>query len=377
MRLIDDSELRKLYTENKTSKARCDAVLQDRINNVNYYEGVSTRHGLYRELMADDMTDGFLMGYPHGSVIKQGTRSSYYRGENQIYPTCLPTLLRKINSLVDEEDKKLEKILGDMRVYEFKQLLYLFQHVQNWEQRYGTVLFEPLAQHYGISTKWLDVTSDFEVALFFACCFYDENAGKWKPLTQNETEISEETKYGVIFQQPRWKVINKQMARYSSYSRDQHINYNDLVLPIGFQPFMRCHMQSGYGIYSAQDLYQGQDFEPLKFRHNEKLSKFIYREMDGGRKIYPHEGLNAVNDQINLIKTARCFSAEAFRYATMNNEIKEPSNTKKALKNRGYQIGQSPIKLSRQRRRAIDRVYSDFSIEDDYGITIRFRMVKS
>ncbi len=81
-----------------------------------------------------------------------------------------------------------------MRIYEFKSLIYCFEHVKNWN--YCDVLYEPLAQHYGIETCWLDITNDFNVALFFACCYWDEKEKRWLPLTQKQTEVDENHKYG-------------------------------------------------------------------------------------------------------------------------------------------------------------------------------------
>ena len=55
-------------------------------------------------------------------------------------------------------------------------------------------------------------------------------------------------------------------------------------------------------------------FEKLRFRHNEKLSRDIFDRMDGGKKIYPQEGLEEFSDVIETIKEATDFFAEAFSY---------------------------------------------------------------
>lgn len=202
-----------------------------------------------------------------------------------------------------------------MRIYEFSCLLNKFQHVQNWD--YCDVLFEALAQHYGLETSWLDITSDFKIALFFACCHFQE--GKWKPLTREQTEVDENHQYGMIFHMPsyimtlRWYSELKKFATATNkvieykpdgnpykYESLKYPNFTglpqNLIYPLGFQPFMRCHMQNGYGIYmrDEQPLQSDNDFEKLRFIHSEELSNWIFEEMKGGELVYPHEGLKQV-----------------------------------------------------------------------------------
>ena len=59
-----------------------------------------------------------------------------------------------------------------MRIFEFQLFISQFDIVKKWEYQYSNVLYELLAQHYGLETLWMDITSDLEVALFFATCEY-------------------------------------------------------------------------------------------------------------------------------------------------------------------------------------------------------------
>lgn len=51
-----------------------------------------------------------------------------------------------------------------------------------------------------------------------------------------------------------------------------------VIYPLGFQPFMRCHMQSGYGMYMREPypLQKDFEFEKLKFKQSVELSRKVY-----------------------------------------------------------------------------------------------------
>lgn len=264
------------------------------------------------------------------------------------------------------------KFVADMRIAEYGMFLFQFDYVRNWTTYYRDVLFDVLAQHYGLETNWLDITNDFNVALFFATYYYDQTKNQWEPLTKDMTKRSESTKCGMIFH------IGTQHLEKS----DKKILIND-ILPIGFQPFMRCHMQNGYGIKMIDEYPLQEDFtfEKLRFRHSEKLSNNIYKLMQQGRLIYPHEGLLNLMDIIESIRQGSNFTEEAFDYAFENNSyFTDKDKCRKILTetaiygNERIIIGDThPYQLSRQRRRNLDRKYKDFSIEREYEIKLMTR----
>ena len=247
----------------------------------------------------------------------------------------------------------------------------------------------------------MDITSDFEVALFFATCYWDR--GQWKPLKREQTEVDEKHQYGMIFHMPsnrmpgRWiraihsfmpwteKPVGKNSDGNDVYGRLAHPIYKgemeNLIYPLGFQPFMRCHMQNGYGIYmrTPKPLQEDYEFEKLRFRHSEELSQRVFEAMRGGELIYPHEGLKQVDFIIEQIKHATEFSEEAFLYALYRNHrfrLADASFVKDKLSRwtiKGEKIrilDRSPWKLSASRKKRIDELYSDFSLEKWYGIRI-------
>ena len=74
-------------------------------------------------------------------------------------------------------EKMMEQDTEDYFFYGSDEYITLSKdnHVKNWN--YCDVIYEVLAQHYGLETGWLDVTNDFKIALFFAVCYWCD--GEW------------------------------------------------------------------------------------------------------------------------------------------------------------------------------------------------------
>lgn len=383
------NQLMYLYEENKKELKQSRRVTQETYNGRTAFDYIQNdRVAIYEELLnRQPRTDGVLIKYPYGTIIQQSETGHFYRGENKIYTDSTPSLYRKLKQFVSQDEKNLYRLVADMRIGEFKKLLNCFNHVKEWH--YCDVLYDALAQHYGLETDWLDITSDFNVALFFATCFWDNNDKRWKPLTKKQTEIDERHKYGMIFHTPSYRIKGRQLVaeeyflNHSFYSEDSP---NYVAYPIGFQPFMRCHMQNGYAMYMRKPnpLQKNIDFEKLRFRHSEELSNWIYDKMEGGKLIYPHEGLNEVDFLIKQISELTIFSKDAFKYAIERNNAdlqcdeKEILNALQSFKINGKNIvikDKSEWHLSSGRRKKIDRLYSNFSVEEYYNIKVLRREI--
>lgn len=403
---ITHEQLKQLYKDNLREAEESKRITESSYRGENYYtEGGNLSAEFEKEcLLRDPKTAGMLMYYPHGIVIEQAARRNFYRGENQLYQESIPTLLRSLKKFTTTKEKELYRLVADMRIAEFSFFLQEFQHVTEWQ--HGDVLYDALAQHYGLETGWLDITHDFNVALFFATCYWDNKEKTWKPLTKKQTEIDENHKYGMIFHMPsnrmppRWtralnkflvytdRSVGKENAGKPYYDRLIYPKYqgeiDNLIYPLGFQPFMRCHMQSGYGIYmrNPQPLQLDWEFEKLKFRHSEELSSKVFHMMKGGKLVFPHEGLKYVQHIIDQISRETSFSEQAFQYAlyrshyfklddedSVRNEIRNFSIAGKRI----HISKQHPWKLPFRMRQKIDRLYNNFSIEKWYGIKIMER----
>lgn len=389
--ILSVSELRAMMRQNQYDVEETKYVTESTMRGESYYEDgrpgdgklSDARLAFFKEVTyRDRKMDGYTVQYPHGRIIRQGARNSYYRGENQIYESSQPSLFRILDKLTEDE-KKLYRFVSRMRIAEFQIFLNKLGIVRFWQANYGTVLYEPLAQHYGLETRWLDITSDLDVALFFATCKYDSGSKRWSPLTKADTEVNEKTKYGVIFHIPGWQAERFDML---SGLGDEYVRNE--ILPIGYQPFMRCHSQHGYGICMKKPfpLQEDRQFEKLYFRHDEKFSREIFEKMDCGRKIYPQEGLNQFDDIIEQIKHTTFFSREAFDIALTDEDCEfTEAEVQKLIDDReccksifGDEIiitAEEPIKVSRQRIKACNMHYDGFSIEKNYGIKRSMRWV--
>jgi hypothetical protein len=194
---------------------------------------------------------------------------------------------------------------------------------------------------------------------------------KWYSALQNFSQWSTE----VVRVNEKLEDIVKHKDK-PSVCREQSVIY-----PLGFQPFMRCHMQSGYGMYMREPapLQQNNEFEKLKFKQSIKLSQKVFEMMNGGKKVYPHEGLGQAQFIIDVIKNLTMFSVEAFNYALYRSHYYKIAEREQCLKDLleftidGENIkivNNHPWKISSGRRKRIDEQYSNFSLEESYGIRI-------
>lgn len=399
IRPITYDDLRRMYEENQRDAAECEQVTQSTNRGESYYANDGRpgagklqdfRMASFKEVLYRDVkTDGFIIN----GVIKQGERGHYYRGETQIYDKSGTTISRELEKYKSDEDKLLYRLVADMRIAEFEYFIRMFHRTACWDEKGLTVLTEPLAQHYGLQTDWLDITNDFNTALFFATCYWNRKEKKWYPLTREHTEGGvEKTKFGVLFHAPSWRLMAENMCKLglSNFGNDE-----SLILPIGYQPFMRCHSQYGYGLHMRNSipLQENNVFERVCFRHSEKLSRAVYDLMASGRKIYPEEGLDEFQDILDRIATATNFSESAFAAALEKNQLSGKADeyrsklerfevilqreTEHGIENCRERVSfcgdQHPFSVSRQRIRHANRKDEGFSIEEHYHIQLTTR----
>ncbi|MCD6579689.1 FRG domain-containing protein [bacterium] len=361
---ISIKDIFKFLVENEKDRIFAEKVMKER-KQPKEHDPKNWRHDFFVDVISDMFIDGFCMNYPHGKIIKQTNSSFFYRGENQLYPTTLSSLNRRLNQINKIEERTIEEFIAKMRIADFRNLLLCFDHVQNHISKGLSVLYEQIAQHYGIETNWLDITSDLEVALFFACCKYSEN--KWMPLTEEDLKKSDQAKYGVLFRKK-----NNMLHDIELYCN--HVKF----FPIGYQPFMRCHKQYGYSFYMDPDtdLKDQKYFEVLIFKHNEEFCKSIYEKMEGGKKIFPEEGLNIINDYIESIKSRKIFSRETFNYVCEHEKDLDKNAIEEMIIKYNYEIDDdiAPNDISNEIITSVNEYYKDFDIEKEYNLKLTTRL---
>lgn len=98
-------------------------------------------------------------GYLKHIRAKETSMGVFFRGQTRLYPTLGPTLLRgrKEGPPTERLRTSLKGFLADIDTNKTA-LRKVEPHVR-----------EPLLQHYGLKTTWLDVIDNIWVALWFAC----------------------------------------------------------------------------------------------------------------------------------------------------------------------------------------------------------------
>jgi hypothetical protein len=100
-----------------------------------------------------------IAGYLKYVCAKETGQGVYFRGQRTIYGTFSPTLYRGIKNQGSRDSR--ERALGS--------LLLAVRKSAGIFGSFGAYAHEPLLQHYGIWTTWIDVVDNVWVALWFAC----------------------------------------------------------------------------------------------------------------------------------------------------------------------------------------------------------------
>ena len=217
-----------------------------------------------------------------------------FRGESSFHEECYPTLFRKGMYDADvfvERIKRceLEFLMQDYPITNiFANTIEAQDPSGHWHNFKFRVGYDGMAQHYGIKTDCLDLTSDIWTAAFFASTKYDYKSDTYTPITDTI-----KYKYGVIY------------------------TYNFIPFPgqervdvVGLQPLKRPGRQSGY----VFRMKYGENFNNLAskqlFRHDSNINQLVYNYNEQSKRLFPKEILN---DKIrNGIVNANFFSQKAF-----------------------------------------------------------------
>lgn len=182
----------------------------------------------------------------------------YYRGQSTYYNPCIATIFR--GKKEGEEPTEEEVIARLIKVCEFA--LLLRKHpVYNVVARNTMVNSVALAQHYGFSTRFLDVTNSKWVAAFFASTGYNWNTDTYYPVGKEYGKG-----FGVMY-------ISKD---YIEDNLPEEFFEKNMV--IGYQYFARPTKQSsfGYGMKQGENFNDNPYFDKVFFRHDIEASKVVF-----------------------------------------------------------------------------------------------------
>lgn len=282
------------------------------------FQKLSNRINLLK-LMLDGVYDwlrpGLIFRIPDGNrlVWSQGATECFFRGENAFYGKSVGAVFRGTNGEPASQDLIT---LRNVLIIDFSLFLQKLPFVKDWKISDWFNLC--VAQHYGIPTNMMDFSSDFKVALFFACTTWDSQNKKWRPLTKEDFDPSGRRKYITDNGgDPRYGVVYRAPADINLYcASDPTKRRLTPVYPIGFQPFFRCHSQKGFYVrmFKGQDLYKDQTFDKMRFELTEDLCQWIYDEMDQGRKIYSESDPREYDDIVTSLLSDKEYSMAALDF---------------------------------------------------------------
>lgn len=306
---------------------------QDKINPERQWRGIEVGY-LFNS--------GVVYPTPMGPAIMPNLMHfSLYRGQNKDYPTFIPSIYRK--PIPDDSfDDNLRLFYREMQLRELELLINRFPRVKSWRGHGFYVWCEAIAQHYGFYTMLLDITNNFDVALFFACCKYDATTKAYRPLDASDL-TGEDEQYGVIY--------GKHKESTAALLYEQNIR------PIGYQPFKRPNSQHSFVCCLAKDgVTVNFDWKVL-FKHDPVYSKNIFDEFDGGNMIFTKKDPPLLENALSSIVDAKTFSEEAFRKTAkeLNYDERTAVSYLTKLQNKGVNIDKVPYALTRQQIRQIDR----------------------
>lgn len=227
-------------------------------------------------------------------IPQVGTLHFLYRGQNKEFVPCVPSLYRGNPS-------DAEIFIERMRLVVFRRLLNSHPVIkQFFRKHHFKVDVEGLAQHYGLKTSVLDLTSNLDIALFFATCRYDSVNDEYT--FYNDDEVHEAVLYVFI------PLLDNEPS--PSQNDFNYLNHN--IKPIGLQAFPRPGVQEGYGLH----IPKGESTKSYMYRFSftSKDSKACYDKFKKGEMLWVKDALIEKTKQIVLLNTfSYSVFTEAFR----------------------------------------------------------------
>lgn len=248
-----------------------------------------------------------------------------YRGQSEFFENCVPNMYRDKNKVaarqfVDDviQINELEVLLRQHPLVKlFEQGFYLMHEFFRFK-----VDYVGLSQHYYNRTPMLDLTSDMDVAKFFAVTWFNMNEDRYEKYTGS--------KLGVLYYYD---------LAADAFSFREGRDY--FVETIGKQPFMRSGNQSGFliGLDADKNFNELPEVRYVFFRHDSDITERIFAESQNGDKYMPVEMLRTHWYKRMSDENARKeISEEALKLNFENNKKVSHRQIVKSLQSKGFHI---------------------------------------
>lgn len=238
-----------------------------------------------------------LIGLPDDSAIalSNPVANTLYRGENDVYEHCEASIFRNNKSESGYDD--LAIAIDEIRCIEFKNIVKTFPQVQAAIADGIEPDFMALAQHYELNTKMVDVSSEPEIAAYFAT--HRWNNGVMEPIYDG---------IGCIRGYSAFAFMNDIMM-----SRPSKLHL------FGMQCFMRPGMQHAYGFETEQGEDLANSGWKVYFKQTKRASDNIHANfhlnentgmIDDKSWLFPDE---EVTDVAAIVKAATKLSEDSVK----------------------------------------------------------------
>lgn len=203
-------------------------------------------------------------------------RKFLFRGESEFHNPCKPNLSRNPKQKrFTKELMKGQEMMLLMMSHPLVQLLDLGVELNGELCRFEMNLFG-LTQHYYNKTSLLDLTSDPQVAAFFATTKYDWKTDVYSPIEEKNSEI------GVLYYYDL------------DINQDFGVRMDGTKSPlstIGLQVFPRSGQQKGflYDVRTDEDFNNVAQVQAVRFYQREYISKRIWNVFHEGKDLFPED----------------------------------------------------------------------------------------
>ena len=225
-------------------------------------------------------------------------RKYLFRGESEFHNPCKPNLSRNPKQKrFTKELLKGQEMMLLMMSHPLVQLLDLGVELNGELYRFEMNLFG-LTQHYYNKTSLLDLTSDPQVATFFATTKYDWDTDVYSPIEEKDSEI------GVLY--------------YYNLDIDQDFGMRmdgtkSPLSTIGLQVFPRSGRQKGflYDVRTDENFNDVAQVQAVRFYQRADVSERIWNGFNEGKDLFPedilmkHWRLNNANRNVVSSRTIK------------------------------------------------------------------------